>query len=328
MGRHRVPLLFLATALLFGGTFVAAKAGIAYIPPLLFVSIRFDIATILLLGFVVLTHDRADWIPRTRNDVLGSLAAGVFAIGLTNICLFVGQQYATSAVASIVFSLNPVLTPIFAALLLSDESLPEYGAVGMAVAFVGVALVVGVDPATLLGGDAVGYLILFGGAVCAALGSVLIRWADADYTSIARTAWGVPVGALLCHLVAFGAGEHVSAIEWTPTALLALGYVGLFSGAIAYIVYFGLLDEVGAIRANLAFYAVPVVAAVGGWLLLGESITATTVLGFVVVALGFSILGRKELRVELRRLAAFLDAAGSKPADTAVGTDAWNDSDD
>ncbi len=55
------------------------------------------------------------------------------------------------------------------------------------------------------------------------------------------------------------------------------GYVGVFSGALAFIAYFGLLDNVGAIRGNLVFYAVPIVATLGGWALLGEAITPTAV---------------------------------------------------
>jgi drug/metabolite transporter (DMT)-like permease len=310
VSRRRTAIFFLATAILFGGTFVAAKAGVSDIPPLLFVSFRFDIAAVLLLTFVVVTHPREHWIPRTRNDVLASLAAGVFAIGLANALIFVGEQYATSAVGSIIFSLNPVLTPVFAALLLSDERLPDYGMIGMGIAFVGVALVVGITPSSLFGGGAIGYLILFSGAVCAALGSVLIRWANADFPSTARTAWALPIAALLCHLLAFGSGEQLSAIQWSPTALLALGYVSVFSGALAYIVYFDLLDSVGAIRANLAFYVVPVVSAIGGWLLLGESITVMTILGFVVIALGFVVLGREELHDELRRLPVFAESSG------------------
>ena len=303
MSRHRLLGLFAATALFFGGTFVAAKAGLEYVPPLLFVAFRFDIATVLLFAYVLFRFPREQWVPRTRRDLAGIAAAGILAIGLTNALLFVGQGYTTSAVASIVFSLNPVLTPLFATVLLVDERLSRIGAVGMGVAFVGVSLVVGLDPTNLLETIGIGQGILLTGAISAALGSVSIRWANGDMASTVRTAWALPLAALLCHALSVAAGESPGAVEWTPTAIVALASVSVLSGVFAYIAYFGLLDAAGAIRANLAFYAVPVVATLGGWVFLGESISPLTVVGFLTVFAGFAIVGHEPLTAAFRDVA-------------------------
>lgn len=293
--------LFALVSLCFGGTFVAAKAGLEYFPPLLFVALRFDVAAVVLAGYVLVTTDREALVPRTRGDVIGILATGVLAIGLTNALLFVGQQHATSAVGAIVFSLNPILTPVFAAVLLADERLSARGGAGMALGLLGVGLVVSPDPANLLAGG-FGKVILFAGAVSGALGSVLIRWADGELSSSVRTAWGLPFGAGLAHLLSVSAGESPAAITWSSEALLALGYVGIVAGAIAYIAYFDLLDSAGAIRANLVFYVVPVVATLGGWALLAEAIAPTAIAGFLTIFAGFAVLGSESIdRSALRR---------------------------
>ncbi len=67
--------LFLVASLLFGGTFVAARVGLAYFPPLLFVALRFYLAAALLLPFVIITRD--DWRPRTKRDIAGILVTGI-----------------------------------------------------------------------------------------------------------------------------------------------------------------------------------------------------------------------------------------------------------
>jgi len=291
----RSLLAFVATAVLFGGTFVAAKAGLEHFPPLLFVALRFDVAAVALFSFVVVTRTREELIPRTRGDVGGILATGLFAIGLTNALLFVGQQYVTSGVASIIASLNPILTPVFAAVLLADEQLSARGAVGMALGILGVALVANPDPAALASGGLLGETFLFATAVSGALGSVLIRRSDAALSSTVRTAWGLPLAALATHVMSVGAGESLAAVAWNTESVLALGYVALFAGALAYIAYFGLIDDVGAIRANLVFYVIPVVAALGGWALLGETISALAVAGFLVIFAGFAIIGSAAL---------------------------------
>ena len=303
---RRTIVLFALASLLFGGTFVAAKAGLEYFPPLLFVALRFDVAAVVLIGYAVATNTRADLVPRTRDDVVGILATGVLAIGLTNALLFVGQQHATSAVGAIVFSLNPILTPVFAAVLLADDRLSARGGAGMVLGLLGVGLVVSPDPATLLSGG-LGKAILFAGAVSGALGSVLIRWADGGLSSTVRTAWGLPFGAALSHGLSAAAGESVSTVTWSGEALVALGYVGIFAGAVAYIAYFDLLDTVGPIHANLAFYVVPVVATLGGWALLDETIAPSAIAGFLTIFAGFAVLGSEsvDLAAVRRRVPGF-----------------------
>ena len=198
----------------------------------------------------------------------------------------------------------------------------------MAVAFLGVAIVLELDPVGLFANAGVEHAILLVGAVGAALGGVLIRRADASMPSTARTAWGLPVGALLCHLLALSQGERLAAIEWTPTGLVALGYVSVFSGMLAYIAYFGLLDEIGAIRTNLAFYLVPVIAALGGWAFLGEGISTATMVGFLVVFAGFAILNHDRIGRELATLRGSLgDDARSPDRACVVGNNNWHDQD-
>jgi EamA-like transporter family. len=119
---RRGSILFLVSVVLFGGTFVAAKAGLAHFPPLLFVAVRFDIGAIVLAIYAMSRFSWAELRPRTPGDILGILATGGLVIGLTNALLFVGQQYVTSGVAAVVFSLNPILTPVFVAILLSEGS--------------------------------------------------------------------------------------------------------------------------------------------------------------------------------------------------------------
>ena len=289
MFTRRSGLLLAVSAVLFGGTFVAAKAGLAHLPPLFFVAVRFDIGAVVLAVFAATKLSRSDLRPRTAGDVVGILATGVLVIGLTNALLFVGQQYVTSGVAAVVFSLNPILTPVFAALLLSEGRLSAKGAAGTVLGLVGVGLVANPDPSALAAGG-LGVPLLFGAAVTSALGAVVIRRAKATMSSTARTVWGVPIAAVLSHALSLSAGESVTGLSLPPVALAALLYVGVCSGAVAYLAYFALIDETGASQANLLFYFVPVVSAVAGWALLGETVSPLSLVGFAVIFVGFLLV--------------------------------------
>ena len=289
MFTRRSGLLFAASAVFFGGTFVAAKAGLAYIPPLLFIAIRFDIGAVVLAGFATTQLSWSDLRPRTTGDLAGILATGVLVIGFTNVLLFVGQQYVTSGVAAVVFSLNPILTPVFAAVLLSEDKLSARGAAGMFLGLIGVGVVANPDPSAVFGGG-LGVPLLFCAAVTSALGAVVIRRAEATISSTARTVWGVPIAAGMSHILSLSAGEPVTGLSLPPAAVGALLYVGIFSGAVAYLTYFALIDEVGATGANLLFYFVPIVSTMGGWALLGEAVSTLSLVGFIVIFAGFVLV--------------------------------------
>ncbi|RRJ31842.1 DMT family transporter [Halocatena pleomorpha] len=292
---RRTVLFFLITGVFFGGTFVSAKAGLAYLPPLLLLALRFDIAALVLGGYAIWRFPSTALQPQTRDDIVAIVATGIVTIGATNALIFVGQQHVTSGVASIIASLNPILTPVFAAVLVSDERLTHRGAVGMMLGLAGVALVVSPDPANLLGGSVVGKAVLLAAATAGALGSVLIRWAGGELSPTVRTAWGLPLAAVFAHLLSIAAGESTASVTWTPSAVAAVAYLGVFAGGVAYVTYFDLIDTTGAIHANLVFYVVPVVASIGGWALLGEGLSGVAVAGFLIIFGGFTVIGSETL---------------------------------
>ena len=300
MSRRRDLAAFALTALLFGGTFVAVKAGLAYFPPLLFLAVRFDVGAVVLAGFALARLSWTDLRPRTAGDVVGVLATGGLVVGLTNALLFLGQQTTSSGVAAIVFSLNPILTVAAVTSLLPSERLTRRRLFGTVLGLVGVVFVAG--PGSLRRGEFAGVALLFGGAVTIALGTVLIRWAEPTLSSTARTVWGVPLAAALSHGLSLATGESAAAVTLAPAALAALVYVGVGSGAVGYLAYFELVDSAGPQGANLVFYVIPVVSTVGGWALLGESVGPTTLVGFGVVAAGFLAVASEGVETErLRR---------------------------
>ena len=117
----------------------------------------------------------------------------------------------------------------------------------------------------------------------------------------ALTAWSMVVGATIQGTFAFAVGESLASVRPTPLAVVSVVYLGLFAGAIGFVLYLTLMGEVGALKANLVTYLTPVVALVLGWLLLGERVEAVTLLGFAVIAAGFVLLESRELAAELAK---------------------------
>jgi drug/metabolite transporter (DMT)-like permease len=300
--RYRDGVLFALIAALFGGSFVAIKSGLAALPPLFFAALRFDIAAVLLLAFVALTRPRGTWLPRTRGDALGIGVAAALLIAANNALLFLGQGSTTTAAASVMYGLNPVLAPLFAWWLL-EQRLAPLGALGIAVALAGVVIIVQPSPAALAGGSALGQVLVLGAAAAVALGSVGLEWVEPRMNSVPLTAWAMAVGAVLLHASSLAVAEAVPPLaSLGRPVLLSVLAVAVPSTAVAYPIYFGLIGRVGPVRANLVAYAVPVFAALMGWLLLDEALSVWTAVGFPVVVVGFALVEREVIREELAGL--------------------------
>jgi drug/metabolite transporter (DMT)-like permease len=298
VSRYRDAALFVVLAAAWGGSFVAIEVGLRDFPPVLFAAFRFYLGALVLGGYVLL-RDADPW-PRSRGDVVGVVAGGLFLVAGNAVFLFLGQQYTTGGVAAVVYSLSPVLTAGFAALLLADVRLAALDVVGIVVGLVGVTLVARPDPSTLAAGSAVGELLVLAAVVSVALGSVLVQRARATCSPLALTAWAMLLGAAVTHLVSVALGEPFDAAAG-PAALVSLGFLGVAASAVGYGVYFTLLDRLGSLQTNLVSYAVPVVAAVTGWLLIGERLPPAALVGFLVIFAGFLLVKRRAVRAELRR---------------------------
>lgn len=293
MSRYRDVALFCLLALFWGGSFVAIEVGLDFYPPVLYAAYRFDVAALALLSYVFLTESAP--FPRSRGDLAAIGFSGGLSVAANNSLLFVGQQYTTSGIASITYSLVPIATVAVAAAWIGGADLDARGAVGVVLAFLGVGLVAQPDPANLGGGVAVGVGLIGIGVIAVAVGSVGLRTVETTFSSVALTGWAMGFGALAIHALSLGLGEGQRLPAAEPRALAALAFLGLLSSAVAYTIYFTLLDRLGPFEINLVSYVVPIVATVAGVLLLGEPVTAFTLAGFAVIVLGFALLKRREI---------------------------------
>ncbi|MFW5974530.1 MAG: DMT family transporter [Natrialbaceae archaeon] len=301
MGSYRHAGLFLVLSLFWGASFMAIRVGLRDIPPVLFAAIRYDVAAVLMLAYAAAATD--DWRPRTRTDWTGVVVSGLLIIACYNAFLFVGQQRVTSGVAAILIAMNPILATGFSRALLPDERLTLLGLGGLALGFVGVGLVATPGASGLVGADVIypGFVLL--AAVCVALGSVLVQRVDSGISAEGMVAWSTALGALVLHATSVWLpSESVAAVAVTTEAILSVGYLAVFASAIGYVIYFHLLGELGAIEINLVSYAVPVFAALSGWVVLGETLTASAVAGFLLIFVGFVVIKREAIATEVRLL--------------------------
>lgn len=296
--RFRNAILFVLLATIWGSAFTAIKAGLAYFPPVFFAAVRYDIAGVIMLGYAAYATDR--WRPRRANEWIVVAIGGTFLIAAYHAFLFIGQQGTTSAAAAIVVSLSPILTTGFARAFLPEERLTVAGLFGLLVGFVGVIVLSNPDPGNLTDTRTVSLFLIFLAASAFALGSVLTRRVDDGLPIETMEAWSMLLGAGLMHVVSVALAESVHDVQWSTEALLALFYLAIIASAVGFLIYFDLLARLGPIEINLVSYAAPVVAAITGLLILGETPTLYTAVGFLLILFGFVLVKHRAIRAELR----------------------------
>jgi len=308
VSRYRNFALFLTLAAIWGSAFMAIKAGLDYFPPVLFAAIRYDVAGVLMLAYAAWVVD--DPIPRGRGQWALVAVGSTLLIAGYHVLLFIGESDpgVTSAAAAVIVSLSPVLTTGFARAFLPDERLTAVGVVGLCCGLLGVIVLARPEPGALLTGGVGAKLLVFGAATAFALGSVLTRRIDAQLPIETMEAWSMLGGAALMHAVALGLGESLADVTVTVDGLLALAYLSLAASALGFLIYFDLLDRLGAVEINLVSYVAPIFAAFAGWLFLDERLSPATAVGFVLIFGGFLLVKRRAIRGELPRLRRALRA--------------------
>ena len=296
MRRHHATGLFVLLAAVWGTGFVATKVGLETIPPVLFAAVRFDVAALVLFGYLLVRD--IEWRPR-RGDWYPLVVGGTLLIGAHHAFLFAGQQYVTSAVAAVLLGLIPVVTPVLMRLTATGERLSPVGVTGVLVGFGGVLVIANPDPTALLS-DVRGVALVFASALTFAVGAVVTYDRNPGLSLPAEQAWMMLVGSAVLHAASVVVGESVPAV-WTVEAVAAVGYLAVAAGVFGFMLYFFLLDALGPIEMSLIEYVIPLFAALTGWLALGESLAPTTVAGFVLIVVGFTLVKGRALRTALRR---------------------------
>lgn len=275
-------------AVLFLGTNpVAVKVAVSEVPPLLFVAARFTLAGLLLFVLALLLRLEKP----VAKDVLSMAGVGLVGVGMNNIAFTLGVSMTTASDTALIYAAVPIWG-ILLGLALGLERPTRWGIVGVALAFLGVGIVVfgglGGGGGTSLKGD----LLVVVATVCwgsyAVLSLPLLRrhppLVVAAYTMLFGGIAAVPFA--LPTLVSVGFGEP-SREAWE-----AVAYSTLLVAAFGFYAWQRGVSRVGANRVLIYQYLITLVGVGSGVVLLGEGLTANKFLGGAII-LGGVYLARR-----------------------------------
>lgn len=285
--------LLLVLGAMWGSSFLFIKVALGEVSPVFIVAGRAFFGLLALLAAAPLL---ARIFGRTEHGLLRNLARfwrpllvlGFFNAALPFFTISWGTQFLPSGTAAILNSTVPLFTAVLAGLLpfITDERLGLSGIAGILLGILGVAV--------LAGGFGGG----FSGSVSEALmGAGAVMVGSLSYAAgglfARRTMKGVPVSVsavgqnaaaflLVLPLAAFAAPDRMPGL---PVVLSVVG-LGAIGTGFSLLIYFRLIANVGATRTSTVTYLVPIWALFYGALLLGEDVTARSILGLALILAG------------------------------------------
>lgn len=275
----RAWLLFSAMAVLWGMPYLFISIAVESLSPPAVVAGRTLIGALLLLPFAL----RRKALRPAWSKLGWVLAFGAIEMAGPFLLLGHAEQTLPSGLTGLLVATVPLFAAVIAFTGGDRAVLRPARLIGLIVGFVGVGIIVA-GPGLAAGGTAgliaIGEVLLV--ALCYAIAPFIV----------ARQLKGVPaLGTITLSLAAVGVFYLPIALltqHEPPTVRSSLSLVALavLCTAVAFIVFFALIDRVGPARAPLFTYVNPVVAILLGVLILGEQITIGLVIGFPLVIAG------------------------------------------
>ena len=290
--RLPTPVLAAVLCLLWSSAFVAIKWGLRDASAVQFAALRVVTAVPLLL-VALLLGSRGDLRAALRDRRVHGVGV---VLGAVNVAGYVGLQTAGFALAGIGFGAvliyaQPLLVAALARAFLGERLRPRQ-VVGLLTGWLGVGLAVAGEAAAPGGGTQLwtAVLLFLGAAVCFAVGTVVTKAVTSGPRAVPlppALLLALSYGALPLGAVALADG---SPVDWTGRLLLSTVYTGAVSLAGGYLLQFALLRRGDAGVVSSYIFAVPVLAAVFGVVLLDERLSLGLGAGAVAVAAGILLV--------------------------------------
>jgi len=285
---RRGLLLFIAMSVIWGISYLFIRIAVKEMAPVVLVFMRCAISALLLLPIVLARGELRGLIKRWFPLV----AFAAVEIGIPWFMLSSAEQQITSSLAGLLVSAVPLVGVVIATGFGSREHLGLASISGLLLGLAGVTAIVGLD-VRASGWAALVEMALV--VVCYAAGPVIVSRYLSELPSMGVTA----VALTGCALVY----APWAALQWPRSvphadAIVSVLVLAVVCTAIAFVLFFALIGEIGPVRATVITYINPAVAAVAGVIVLHEIFTAGMAIGFVLVLAGSVLATRRPVQLE------------------------------
>lgn len=246
--------------------------------PLQVVAIRAVSSALLLLGYIALTN--RSLLKIQLGDIKYFIGTGIFSIVFFNWCYFTAIQETSVSVAAILLYTAPAFVTVLSRIVFK-EWVTKKKMLALLVTFIGCSFVIGILPFADETISMYGMLVGVGSGFGYALYSIFGKFALAKYHTLTVTVYTFLIASLGILPVSGLENSVPLLLNWKVVGF-SIG-LGLFPTVLAYLLYTFGLSYVESSRASIVATVEPVVAALVGIVLFGDSLTPWQFLGILLV---------------------------------------------
>ncbi len=286
------PAIFL---LFWSGGYAAGKVGLGFTGPFTLLTVRYGLVLVILLPLVLvmrppLPRAPAEWV---HLAVVGFLIQGVyFALGYIALATAL-----SSAAVALILSLQPILVAIIAPRI-AGERVGVWGWIGLGLGLAGAALVI-LARSTVEALPLAGVVAAIGALAGITLGTLYEKRFGVAQHPVTSNAVQYVAGLAVTFPLAWALEDH--AVEWSLPFTLALAYLVVCNSLIAMTLLLMMIRVGEVSRVSALFFLVPPMAAVIGWVVLGEEMPLLAWVGLGLAAVGVAVATRADRLPELGR---------------------------
>ena len=285
--RWVLPAAFVLLGLIWGSSFAWIKIAVEDVPPATLVAWRMSLGA---LGMLVLIAAFRLPRPRGAGEWLPLVVLGAVNAAIPIFLISWGQQWVDSGTAAVLNSLTPIFSLVIAGLALRVEPVTALRVTGLLLGFIGAAILASrqlelrADAAGLIGAMAV-VLAAFSYAVGASYARHRIQRTH-RYVVAGGTLLFAAVDAWVLALLADGG----LVLPTQLSSVIAIAWLGILGSFVAYVLFFFLIEHLGATMASMVTYLFPVVGVGLGVLALGEPMDVRLAIGTILVLVGIVVV--------------------------------------
>jgi len=288
---NRARIALMTAAFLWAVSFVATRVALQTVPPLTVVTLRLLISALCFLPWVIVTVGTKGIDLRSMGQLF---LLSLFGTSLHYATQTAGLQYTTATNGSVYTTTGPITILLLSAVFLG-ERITLRKAVGVAVAMIGVLVVMGWETLSAFElGNVKGDLLVLSSIVMWGLFTVFGKKMTDQLGALRVTAWVTILGAVT--MIPAGWGEArargFSLVDASGEAWVAIAFLGVACSFFATLLYFVALGLSESQKVGVYLYTIPPMTAVVAALYLGEVITLNLVSGAVLVITGVALTER------------------------------------
>lgn len=276
--------LYLATTLIWGATWLSITFQLGVVPPEVSVVWRFGLSALIVFAY-------AQWkglrLRFSLRDHLWMAVQGFFMFGSSYVCVYLSEQYVTSGLVAVVFSII-VFWNIIGMRLFFGTATNPLSLFAAALGVAGVTLVFWreIVDFSRASETALGLALALAGTVAASLGNMAaVRNQRYHLPTLPLIGWSMVYGTIVIAAYALLLGAPFT-FEWSFSYMSSLLFLALFGSVLAFAAYLTLIKRIGPDRAGYIGVAVPVVALLLSTLFEDLQWQASMVAGILLCVLG------------------------------------------